>query len=160
VPSTLTEIPNPTELLAPDGYADRLIRRRSKMLAGMRLFADMQCEDIEQELNLRLLRRLRKYDPSRSGIKTYITNVIRYETRELMRTQYSEKHARRRHTRSLDMCTADEGTCGLPLKDQVSRFEQVRGSGRTVQDEQEQLDLRQDLETVIARMDTQRQTVG
>ncbi len=48
-------------------YAEQVIKAKAKQLVGRYGFTESDREDIEQELRLRILRRLQDYDPERGS---------------------------------------------------------------------------------------------
>jgi len=144
--------PDAGELFAPDGYATAVIQYRVARMVDMNLIPASERDDVEQDLSLRLLKRLPGYDPQRSRLKTFISRVVRYEGQEILRLRYGNKHVQHRKARSLDTPVGGQPGQHTTLGDLVTRSQQVRGRGRTEQDDQQQLELRNDLETVMATL--------
>jgi RNA polymerase sigma-70 factor (ECF subfamily) len=140
------------EILAPDGYAMRVIRYRAGWLVRQKGVPEQEQSDIEQELALRLLKRLKKYDPARAQLNTYIANCVRFEALEVLRQRFADKHVIRRATRSLDVVIGHRLGRRRSLGDVMTRSQQVRGKGRIEQDDQLQVDLHEDFQAVIAKL--------
>ena len=70
-----------------DAYAVGLIKYKAKRLIGQAGFTRSDCEDIEQELILDLLRRLPKYNPRRAQRNTFIARVVEHRVATLIEAQ-------------------------------------------------------------------------
>lgn len=140
---------NLEELFKPNGQALKTIRHYARKLVKLKVFPESELEDVEQELTLRLLRRIRRFEADRSSIATFVDRAVRYEALEVFRTRCKPTHVRERNTRSLDAITVQRGNMPTPLSEAITREDQVRGYGRTVQDDIEQVDLRHDVAEAI-----------
>ncbi len=141
-----------SEILAPDSYATRVIQYRAAWLVRHKGVPESERQDIEQELSLRLIKRLKKYDPTLSKLNTYIANSVRYESQEVLRQRFAVKHVKQRATRSLDVVIGHRLGRRRSLGDVMTRSQQVRGRGRTEQDDQHQVDLQDDFQRVLASL--------
>lgn len=140
-------------VLAEGGLAARCIQFQVDRLIRERWIPRTQIEDTRQELALRFLLTLHRYDPKRSRASTYIVNAIGYCVKHLLRDLRRGKRRIGSRTRSLGSAATgpEVPRPGGPVPSgSFTRDVQVRGSGRTRQDDLEQLELRADLETAIA----------
>lgn len=138
-----------SELLAPDGYAMRVIRYQAAWLVNHKGVPAQEQPDVVQELALRLLKRLENYDPARSKITTFVANSVRYDALALLQQRFTKKRIHERATRSLDTPVVRQDGPRRTVGDFMTRPQQVRGRGRTEQDDQNQIDLREDVLTVL-----------
>ena len=139
-------------ILAPNSYAMRVIRYRAAWLVQRNGAARDAQEDLEQELCLRLLKRLRNYDPARSRLNTYIANSIRYEAHSILRQRLGDKHLQNCAAKSLDAELRQPCGQRQVLGDSVTRSQQVRGRGRAKDDDLDQWELREDVQAVMASL--------
>ena len=147
------------EIFAPDGYAIRVIQYHAACLVYQKGVPVQEQQDVEQELSLRLFKRIRKYDPARSKLTTYVANSVRYDAQEVLRQRFADKHVKQRATRSLDIAIGRRSGRRRTLGDLMTRSQQIRGRGRTEQDDQHQVDLREDFQTVLATLSPRLQKV-
>jgi len=93
-----------------DRFTRGIIRRKVKQLIGRVGFTRQDREDLEQELKLRVLQSMAKFDPDHSHRNRFITAVVERYVRNILRDASAEK---RDHTRvcslNVDIEIADEG---------------------------------------------------
>ena len=70
-------------------YANGLIRSKARSLIGKAGFTVADCPDIEQELALDLLQRLKHYDAAKSKRSTFMALIVKHR----MLTLLNERHA-------------------------------------------------------------------
>jgi RNA polymerase sigma-70 factor (ECF subfamily) len=70
-------------------YAHDLIRSKARTLIGKAGFTSADCEDIEQELAMDLLARLKNYDPTKSKRNSFMARVVEHRIATLL----EERHA-------------------------------------------------------------------
>jgi RNA polymerase sigma factor (sigma-70 family) len=75
-------------------FARALINRKVRKLAGYRLFPDMDEADLAQELTLRLLARLRRFDPSHPHPNAFVATVLERAADMLVRSRLAAKRDR------------------------------------------------------------------
>jgi RNA polymerase sigma factor (sigma-70 family) len=127
-----------SENVVLQGFARSLIRRKAQQLVGYSAFRAEAVEDIEQELTLRLLRSLHRFDAEKAHVNVWTTAVVDRQAALLLR----KRRAKKRDAgaiRSLDAPTAD----GEPTEVRCHR-----GTDRDV----EQFALRNDVAEVLAQM--------
>jgi RNA polymerase sigma-70 factor (ECF subfamily) len=91
----------------PHGFAARLIRIKADQLIGRYGFTESDRDDIEQELRLRLLRRLASYDPTRGTREGFIACRIGNEVADVVKRRTAQVRDWRR-TRSLSTPACDD----------------------------------------------------
>ena len=132
----------------PEPYAAWLIRRKAKQLVGRAGFTVSDRPDIEQELHLDLVRRLPKLDESRAKRTTFIRHVVENRVPSPLAERTAASRDHRRCTTSLDEPIEGDGCDSFGDTLDESAIHQ-RG-GPTDRDEAERLDLRLDVERVLA----------
>lgn len=137
------------ELFVPNGQAMKTVRHYARRLVKLKIYPESELDDVEQELTLRLLRRIRRFQAERSCIATFVDRAVRFEALEIFRTRCQPKQVRERKTRSLDAISIRNAGHSQPLAEAITREAQVRGHGRTVQNDIDQVDLRQDMAQAI-----------
>ncbi len=111
-------------------YASWLIQHKADQLVGRYGFTESDREDIEQELTLALLERWPQYDPARSKPCTFVAKIVDHKVADLVKRQRQE----RRFRESIDLSHAD------------------RLTETTCPSHEEEVDLRLDVETVLASL--------
>ena len=137
------------QLFAPNGRTAKIIQYYARKLVKLKVYPKSEQEDVEQELSLRLLRRIRRFEAERSSIATFVDRAVRFEALEIIRTRCKPTHVRERKMRSLDAIVVKVDEIFVPFSEEITREDQVRGYGRTIQDDFEQVDLRQDVAQTI-----------
>lgn len=103
-------------------FAEGFIRRKARQLVGTAGFNDSDEEELAQELRLKLLERLPKFDPSQAHLFVFIVTVVERAAASLVKHARAEKRDRRRATSlntPLSRGTRDEHELG----DSVSQSE-------------------------------------
>lgn len=79
--------------LTPDAqaFAQRVIRKKARQLAGNDSFTPSDREDIAQELWLDALKRLAKFDPAKGTIFAFLVTVVERQSLSLLRRQSAAK---------------------------------------------------------------------
>jgi len=116
-----------------DDYIRTHIRAQAAWLSRQRGFRSSDREDLEQELALEVLQRWAKYQPARSGIRTFMVQVVDGRVSKLLRERGSQKAQFRERMQSLDERSANR----------------LSTKGRSPQ---EQLDLKMDVASVVASL--------
>lgn len=133
-----------------DDYAVKLIRHKARQLVGRAGFVEADRADIEQEMALDLLRRLPRFDPARAARNTFIARIVEHRVATLVEAQKAGIRDYRRVAGSLDDRRPGDGGAsddGPPVLDQHEyRRAVLAGAFR----DQEQRDLRRDLQRVVA----------
>ncbi len=100
-------------------YANNLIRCKARQLIGTAGFTSADCEDIEQELALDLLQRLKHYDPTKAKETTFMALIVEHKLAKLIK----DRHAACRDWR-LCQESLDE-PFGLDSDEPKSRLDQL-----------------------------------
>lgn len=107
-------------------------------------------EDLEQELTAHLLSRLSRYDAHRAGRMTFITRLLNNAAANIIAARRMEKRDWRADVCSLDEIVEDEDGFCVPL---AELLDAKAGDGERVASiQREQMELRMDLERVIATL--------
>jgi RNA polymerase sigma-70 factor (ECF subfamily) len=84
-----------------DDHAAAHIRYKARSLVGRYGLRDTDVEDLEQELMLDVLRRIRKFDPSRAQMATFVTRLVRNKIASLVEARKAGKRDYRTRVYSL-----------------------------------------------------------
>ena len=114
-----------------DGYADKLIRHKARQLVGKAGFTEDDRPDLEQELALDLLQRLRHYDAEKAKRTTFMTRVVEHRISTLLEARFAQCRDWRRGQVSLnepldDQEDAEEWLDRLPADPNVWRDMELR----------------------------------
>jgi RNA polymerase sigma factor (sigma-70 family) len=90
-----------------DPAISRLIRRKARQLCRRRGFTPGDRQDIEQELVLRVLQRLSKYDPARTRPESFVACIVEREAVSILRGRRAEKRSPDREECSLNDAVRD-----------------------------------------------------
>jgi RNA polymerase sigma-70 factor (ECF subfamily) len=75
------------ELFSP---AEKIIRRRARLLIGLFGFTEHDVPDIQQELFLELYKRIENFDPEKSKENTFIARVVESKVIDLINQRQAE----------------------------------------------------------------------
>jgi len=73
-------------------FARMLIRHKAKWLISKSEFARQDRDDIEQELTLRLLHGLRRFNPARANCDAFTTTIVERAAITMLRERQTPKH--------------------------------------------------------------------
>jgi RNA polymerase sigma-70 factor (ECF subfamily) len=135
-----------------DEYAVQLIKYKARQLVGRAGFTKDDREDIEGDLTLDLLRRLRKFDPSRASFHTFVDRVVNHGVARLIERREAPMRDYRRCVSSLnDRIEDDEGEC-VERGDLVDQDTYLQSVGQTAMPLADRIALRVTLERVLATL--------
>lgn len=142
-------------------YAGRIIGHRVRKLLGRAGLTKGDREDLEQQLMCDVLRRLRRFDPSRGAIGTFIARVVERHIAIILRDRRAPIRDYRRNACSLNEDVIGEDGETVERGDTIDA--QVNRPGRSDEDlGQLVLDVRQvigglpeDLRALCVRLKTQ-----
>lgn len=117
-------------LFEPSGYARICARCRVRRLIGQAGWTTSDAADLEAEILLRVVKGLRRYDPTRGRPEQLVAQIVKSAARDLLRRRHSAKRIRER--------------AQAPLEE----FEDSRSTNE---------DLRLDLTTLLATLPTRLQ---
>jgi RNA polymerase sigma-70 factor (ECF subfamily) len=140
-----TAVPGPVWL---DPGVWKMIRWRSHALVGAYGFTLADREDIQQELVLEVHRRMSRFDPSRSGRRTFIRRVADNRTANLIAEQQASCRDYRRCRHSLDEPVGQDRFD--QLRETMSADEYESRTGRASISWWEHSELRADVEEAIS----------
>ncbi len=136
-----------------DEHSRWLVRHKAEQLVGHYGFTESDVEDIEQELIIHLLLRLRSYDPSRGARTTFVESVVKNKLRNIIKDErQSGSYDYRLIGKSLDECVAGDGEDGLVFGDVLSSDAISFSSGRSKRTAAEQSELRVDMNRALSAM--------
>lgn len=128
-----------------------LVKHKAWQLVGHYGFTESDAEDIEQELTIHLLLRLRSYDPSRAARTTFVESVLNNKIRSIIKEErQSGRYDHRLVGKSLDEPVAADIDDGLTLEDMLSWDSPSVSHGRITSSDLR--DLRIDLEQAMSAM--------
>lgn len=90
----------------PD-YAGRLIRFKARQVCRRPGYSASDRVDVEQDLIIDLLKRLPKYDATKSQLNTFIARIVERKVVSLLRHHGAAKRSRRREACSLNDAVLD-----------------------------------------------------
>ena len=85
-----------------DRYADQLIRHKARQLIGKAGWTDDDRPDLEQELALDLVQRMRNFDPKKAQVTTFMARVVEHRMVTLMEARFAQCRDWRRGRVSLN----------------------------------------------------------
>ena len=135
-----------------DDYAVQLIRHKAWQLVGRGGFTKDDREDIEGDLTLDLLRRLRKFDPSRASFHTFVDRVVEHGAARLIERRSAPMRDYRREIASLNDRIEDEEGEHVERGDLVDQDTYLESIGQPTMPLADQVTLRVDLERVLATL--------
>jgi RNA polymerase sigma-70 factor (ECF subfamily) len=94
------------------GYASNLIKHKARRLIGRYGFTRSDYEDIQQELKLHVLQRMRHFDPRRGSMTTFLNRIVENKLASVIRHRTATKRHCCRVT-SLDDMRASRGDVEL-----------------------------------------------
>ena len=132
-----------------DPYIESRVRIKVHQLIGKYGFTEADRLDLQQELMLRLLRKMKHFDPERGKKTTYTARILDRTIKDILRLQVAQCRSWLLCQTSLDEdCSADMEEEGALLMDSV-RCADLVGRESLDGDESEDLALRIDLERVL-----------
>jgi len=135
-----------------DEYAVQLIKYKARQLVGRAGFTKDDREDIEGDLTLDLLRRLRKFDPSRASFHTFVDRVVNHGVARLIERREAPMRDYRRCTSSLNDRIEDNEGKHVERGDLVDQDTYLESIGRPTMPLADRVALRVDLERVLATL--------
>ena len=114
-----------------DCYADKLIRYKARQLVGKAGFTEDDRADLEQELALDLLQRLRHFDPQKAQRTTFMARVVEHRMATLLEARFAQCRDWRRNQASLnepidDQEDAEDWLNRLPANPNIWRDMELR----------------------------------
>ncbi len=90
-----------------DEYTTNLVKSAVRRLIGHFGFSRSDCQDVEQDLVLHLLRQMGRFDPKRSGRNTFITRIVQRKIVSIIRHRCAAQRHYARVAWSLDETAPD-----------------------------------------------------
>jgi RNA polymerase sigma-70 factor (ECF subfamily) len=91
-----------------DGFAARVIQFKAKQMIGKVGFTESDREDIEQDLALDVLHRMRKFDPTRAQRHTFVVRVVEHRIATIIEHRQAGIRDYRRCCGGFDEALIDE----------------------------------------------------
>jgi RNA polymerase sigma-70 factor (ECF subfamily) len=134
-----------------DRFTQGIIRRKAKQLVGRTGFTEHDREDIQQDLLVRILQGLRRFDPSRGHRNRFITTVAERYVANILRNKQAQK---RDHRRVSSLNQTVETTSGKPVRLERAISDRERNSHlyRHQRSDEELAQLALDMAEVIASL--------
>jgi len=126
------------------------IRWKAAQLIGTNGFAPAEREDLEQDMLHDCLRRLRRFDPSRSSRRGFQHRVVRHRASTLVEAQRAGRRDFRLCRDSLDAPVQLARGESIPLRDTISADDYDARSGRSALPSCQRTELQIDVAGVIA----------
>lgn len=135
-----------------DPCAATLIRVKSRQLCRRTGFSRTDCEDLEQELSLHLIRRAHHFDPARGATSTFAARAVNSGLVTLLRERARQKRSAGCIARSLEEVVGSTEGADVLLCELLSTSDQHRRLGTVPQDPIEQRELADALARVTATL--------
>jgi RNA polymerase sigma-70 factor (ECF subfamily) len=119
-------------------------------LAGTYGFNRADRDDIRQDILLDCIVRLQKFDPAKSGRRTYLHRIVRHRVATLLDGQRAACRDYRLCRQSLDGPSRTTATESVPLGEILSRDDYESGIGRDALSSHERSELRIDVGRVVS----------
>jgi len=106
-----------------------LVRVRARRLCHCPGFCPTDCDDLQQELLLRVLRRLDRFDPRRGALLTFIRHLVKRSASHILRGQRSLKRAGTLGALLIDGTVLNVHGKSIPIGETVSEEDGRRRTG-------------------------------
>lgn len=136
-----------------DRFAQRLIRHKVRRLIGKHRFTRSDREDLEQELWLHLLERLKAPGTEIAHRKAFIATILNRHIVDLLRRRRAAKRFTK-NQQSLNKLVQDEDGCWVQFSATIPSNQGHSPLGSTQRDELADMELRLDVATVLASLPT------
>ena len=143
----------------PEALIGDIVRSKFRQIVGKAGIAPQDRDDIEQELMLVLLRRWPRFNPGRGQPGAFLKKVADRIVANLLRDQQAQKRDRRGQ-QSLNMLVRSEDGDLAEWTETISQVDQDRRQGKATRSEEEVMQLRLDLEGVLASMPSLRRELA
>jgi len=131
-----------------DEFTQRLIKHKARELVGNAGFTWSDLEDLQQELMLDLLGRLRKYNPERAKRSMFIASVVNHKIAALLESRTAKARDPKRCKQSLNEMVEDEDGCLVQRAETVDLEDYLQRTGRLSRPLEQVRDLKIDLAEV------------
>jgi len=135
-----------------DDYAVQLIKHKARQLVGRAGYTEDDRPDIEGDLTLDLLRRLRKFDPSRASRNTFIARVVEHGVARLIERREAPMRDHRRCTASLNDRIEDDEGKSVERGELIDQDTYLESIGQPAMPVADHVALRIDRERVLATL--------
>jgi len=132
-----------------DDYAVQLIKHKARQLVGRAGYTEDDRPDIEGDLTLDLLRRLRKFDPSRAAFHTFVDRVVNHGVARLIERREAPMRDYRRCTSSLNDRIEDNEGKSVERGELVDQDTYLESIGQPTLPLADRVALRVDLDRVL-----------
>ncbi len=134
-----------------DPFVQNLIRKKTKQLVGKAGLRETDRDDIEQELILKLLQRLSKFDSRRGNRAAYCVTLIESQIATLLRDRQAGKRNPRRVC-SLNRSVSSDSNDQIDMSGAIDSRGHDRRLGREARSDEELAQLALDLTEVLGRL--------
>ncbi len=140
-----------------NGIAAKLIRRKAKRLIGHQRLTKADQPDIEQELRIAVFKAFPKFDPDIADWWAFASTVIERKADKLLQWRKAKKRKSECHPVSLSKLVEDPDGELVPLGTQIAPEHREALTGRYCADDFDLINLRIDLETIVADLTPEQQ---
>jgi len=134
-----------------DAYAADLIRHKARQLVGKAGLTENDRQDLEQELMIDLLSRMKHFNPAKGKKTTFMTRIVERRISNILEARFAQCRDWRKCTASLNDPIPGGNDDSTERIEQVSSDGQMGHQGRETI-EQRQNDIRFDVDRVIATL--------
>ena len=135
-----------------DAYAAMLIRYKARQLVRRADFAEVDQEDLEQEMVMDLLHRLPQYDSTRAQRNTFMARIIEHKVASLLSFRRAAKRDSWREECSLNEDVPAEEGGTVERVQMLDQDEYLRRIGAAPRPAAERRDLRLAVEEALRRL--------
>ena len=134
-----------------DAYAADLIRHKARQLVGKAGLTENDRQDLEQELMIDLLSRMKHFNPAKGKKTTFMTRIVERRISNILEARFAQCRDWRKCTASLNDPIPGGNDDSTERIEQVSSDGQMGHQGRETI-EQRQNDIRFDVDRVISAL--------
>ncbi len=134
-----------------DAYAADLIRHKARQLVGKAGLTENDRQDLEQELMIDLLSRMKHFNPAKGKKTTFMTRIVERRISNILEARFAQCRDWRKCTASLNDPIPGGDDDSTERIEQVSSDGQMGHQGRETI-EQRQNDIRLDVDRMIATL--------
>ena len=142
----------------PSNYANldesiiHLIKFKSWTLVGKIGYTISDRDDIEQELAIHIVDRLKHFDPSRGKLSTFVQRVVDNKVASMIEARKTRKLDFRSHAYSLDELMRNPDGEVFRRGDEIEEDDYLMRTGRQSRSGQELVELSADIERVVSAL--------
>jgi RNA polymerase sigma-70 factor, ECF subfamily len=135
-----------------DGFAAKLVRRKSWELVGKAGFTRSDREDIEQELKIAVWERFEQFDPDVKHWNMFVTTIVERQVATILEQRSAEKREYCHGVTSLSTRVQDAEGGRTELARMIGEEHLARLTGLVVHDDEADVSLKHDMEAILSKV--------